>query len=233
LPALQTGADWIWTNMWVDADDSFVYEHFPANPLPDTGDGAPDLNMIILPVWGWIYKQTGDDTYITQGDQIFEGGVNFAWLDQGKQFVENYRWSMDYLEWRISAATLYTISGPSTINAERNVAYTFTPNGWADGIELTPATDGTGTWTPVSATFTEDQPLVFYYRATDFADSPHSLSATNDGGLTDDDAIVVTVNMPADDSGDRQRKYLRPFAPPILPWRRRRKREENQTTTAA
>ena len=28
------------------------------------------------------------------------GGVEGAWLDQGKQFNQNYRWSIDYLKWR-------------------------------------------------------------------------------------------------------------------------------------
>jgi hypothetical protein len=97
LPALKLGADWIWAKAWVSASKAFVYEIVPGSPL---GVGAPDLNLLIAPVYGWIYSQTGDKSYIDKGDQIFTGGVDGAWLDQGKQFNQNYRWSMDYLKWR-------------------------------------------------------------------------------------------------------------------------------------
>lgn len=97
LPALQRGADWIWAKAWARANHAFVYELVPGKPR---GEGAPDLNLLIVPVYGWIYRQTGDAAYIEKGDQIFAGGVVGAWLDQGKQFSQSYRWSMDYLKWR-------------------------------------------------------------------------------------------------------------------------------------
>jgi hypothetical protein len=97
LPALKVGADWIWQHTWVAADSAFVYEFVPGKPL---AAGAPDLNLLIAPVYGWVYAQTGDPLYITRGDQVFAGGVQGAWLDQGKQFNQSYRWSMDYLKWR-------------------------------------------------------------------------------------------------------------------------------------
>ena len=31
-----------------------------------------------------------------------EGGVEGAWLDQGKQFSQNYRWSFDFVKWRLN-----------------------------------------------------------------------------------------------------------------------------------
>jgi len=94
LPALKLGADWIWARAWVPTNKAFVYE------IPGDPNGAPDLNLLIVPVYGWLYAQTGDRNYIEKGDQIFTGGVDGAWLDQGKQFNQNYRWSMDYLKWR-------------------------------------------------------------------------------------------------------------------------------------
>lgn len=100
LPALKTGADWIWEHAWVASDRSFCYEYLPSVAGNNCTAGAPDLNLLIVPVYGWIYAQTGDSTYITKGDQIFSGGVEGAWLAQGKQFSQNYRWSMEYLKWR-------------------------------------------------------------------------------------------------------------------------------------
>ncbi len=97
LPALKIATDWTWEHTWVAADRSFVYEYFAGQPLTS---GAPDLNMLVVPVFGWLYEQTGDPLYIQRGDQAFVGGVEGAWLDNGKQFSQNYRWSMDYLDWR-------------------------------------------------------------------------------------------------------------------------------------
>jgi len=93
LPALKLGADWIWAKAWNADKQAFVYE------LPGA-EASPDLNLLIVPVYGWIYSQTGDKSYIDKGDQIFAGGVEGAWLDQGKQFNQSYRWSRDYLKWR-------------------------------------------------------------------------------------------------------------------------------------
>jgi hypothetical protein len=45
---------------------------------------------------------TGDPVYQERGDLIFEGGVEGAWLDQGKQFSQNYRWSFDFVKWRLN-----------------------------------------------------------------------------------------------------------------------------------
>lgn len=97
LPALKLGAEWIWAKTWVPADNAFAYEYIHGSPL---GGGSPDLNLLIAPVFGWLYAQTGDASYIAKGDQVFAGGVQGAWLAQGKQFAQNYRWSMDYLTWR-------------------------------------------------------------------------------------------------------------------------------------
>jgi len=93
LPALKLGAGWIWAKAWNADKQSFVYE------LPGS-EASPDLNLLIVPVYGWLYAQTGDKSYIDKGDQIFTGGVDGAWLDQGKQFNQSYRWSMDYLKYR-------------------------------------------------------------------------------------------------------------------------------------
>jgi hypothetical protein len=99
LPALKKGADWIWNHAWVASDRSFCYEYIPSAEN-NCSVGAPDLNLLVVPVYGWIYAQTGEASYIEKGDLIFLGGVEGAWLAQGKQFNQNYRWSMDYLRWR-------------------------------------------------------------------------------------------------------------------------------------
>jgi hypothetical protein len=96
--SLKAAADHIWNVAWDNTSQSFYYYDRLV-----TGQGgrtpAPDLNNLISPLYGWLYSITGDTKYLTQGDQIFTGGVNGAWLGQGKPFSQNYRWSMNYLKW--------------------------------------------------------------------------------------------------------------------------------------
>lgn len=96
-------------------------------------------------------------------------------------------------------ATAYTFTGPSS--GEVNLAstnFTVTPNGNATGITVTPASDGAGSFTPASVTFTGTAARTFTYTPTSTTGSPHTLSVTDDGGLTDPAAIDYTVNAAAD-----------------------------------
>ena len=114
--------DHLWTYMWMPTlpDSTFagctsvpnrnikgflyvdrqIYDS-QGNPAESPCVGAaPDLNMLIAPAFAWLYKETGDAKYRDRGDQIFGGGVQHAWLDNGKQFNQNYRWSFDYIRLR-------------------------------------------------------------------------------------------------------------------------------------
>ncbi len=98
LPALKTGADWMWEHVWLPKQGAFI--------LITTDDKAvaPDLNLLIAPLYGWVYKMTGDPKYRTIGDQIFENGITRGYLETQKHFNQNYRWSFNYLIWREAAA---------------------------------------------------------------------------------------------------------------------------------
>jgi len=93
LPALKTGADWMWEHMWLPKQGAFKYM---------TGDDTPaaDLNLLIAPLYGWVYKMTGDAKYRSMGDQIFESGITGGYLETHKHFNQNYRWSFNYFVWR-------------------------------------------------------------------------------------------------------------------------------------
>jgi len=95
-PAIKTAMDEMWDWAWVPADKSFFYES-----TGNTSSGAPDLNLLIAPAFAWLYMLTGDPLYQQRGDQIFVGGVEGAWIAQGKQFSQNYRWSFDFVDWRL------------------------------------------------------------------------------------------------------------------------------------
>ncbi len=62
---------------------------------------APDLNLLIAPVYAWLFNHFGDIKYIERGDLIWSGGVALAAIDwSGKQYNQSYRWSIDYVKWR-------------------------------------------------------------------------------------------------------------------------------------
>jgi hypothetical protein len=95
LPALRQVAEWLWTAAWDPASRSMWYD---LNAVPRTP--AADLNLLIAPLYAWLWKQTGNPSYHDRGDQLFLGGVEGAYLDGGKQFNQNYWWSFDYVAWR-------------------------------------------------------------------------------------------------------------------------------------
>jgi hypothetical protein len=94
IPALTRAADWLWANAWIRRDRAMWYE--AAHPTK----AAPDLNLLIAPLYALLYRQTGDSKYRDQGDALFAGGVDLAWLAGAKQFNQNYWWSFDYVRWR-------------------------------------------------------------------------------------------------------------------------------------
>lgn len=105
--AIRRGAEAMWNEAWQPQYRSFRYIlcRPGANPGNNdcttdfTGEQA-DLNMLIAPAYAWLYNRTGDSRYQTWGDQIFTGGIDKAWLGNGKQFSQNYRWSPDFVKWR-------------------------------------------------------------------------------------------------------------------------------------
>lgn len=95
---LGAAADWIWDRCWLPSEGAFAY----TDRATDSGgrEPAPDLNLLIAPLFAWLGLQTGDPRFYERGDQIFIGGVQGAYLGGAKQFHQNYRWSFDYVRWR-------------------------------------------------------------------------------------------------------------------------------------
>ena len=99
VPAIRRAADYLWAHLWRPEARAFLYIN---TCIAEEGGcaavrPAPDLNLLIVPLWGWLYAQTGEAKYQQQGAQILVGGVGQAGLDQGKQFNQNYNWSADYV----------------------------------------------------------------------------------------------------------------------------------------
>jgi hypothetical protein len=78
---------------WQEDKKAFYYESIKK-------EAAPDLNLLICPAYAWLWYRTGDKKYLEMGDKLFSGGVKGAWLEGGKQFSQNYRWSFNFVKWR-------------------------------------------------------------------------------------------------------------------------------------
>lgn len=111
LPLLKIAADSMWANLWMADKGSFKYTNVdtaqfsPSAFAYNTGgtEAAPDLNLLIAPLYAWLFHQTGEIKYRNQADAIFNGGVTQAYLVNGKQFNQSYRLSFDYIKWRSEA----------------------------------------------------------------------------------------------------------------------------------
>ncbi len=70
----------------------------------NTPNLTPDLNLLIAPVYAWTYKMTGDPALRAAADKIFASGAALAEVNwNAKIFNQNYRWSMNYVKWRVEA----------------------------------------------------------------------------------------------------------------------------------
>ncbi len=92
IPTLTLAMDALWDTMWLPASQAFKY----TDRETSTGgqEPAPDLNLLIAPVYAWLYHQTGEVRFRERFDAIFVGGVQQAYLVNGKQFNQNYRLSI-------------------------------------------------------------------------------------------------------------------------------------------
>ena len=99
--AIETAANGLWSKTWDEPSQSFLYLDHPVNN--ELASPAPDLNLLIAPLYGWLYHQTGDVVYRDAGDRIFASGVENAYLVNAKQFNQNYRWSIQFVQWRSTA----------------------------------------------------------------------------------------------------------------------------------
>jgi len=98
---VQKGADYMWSTQWRPTDQSFNYASVDCSSKSAGGPTpAPDLNNLIAASFAWVYKQTGDATYLSDADAIFAGGVAQAYLSGTKQFNEEYTSSFRYLGYR-------------------------------------------------------------------------------------------------------------------------------------
>lgn len=94
LPAIMKSADFMW-RYWRAIPKAFIYDPGQLDGTPDDLKPAPDLNMLIAPGYGWLYKQTGDVKWKQRGNLILAGS-KAAWLEGQKQFNQQYYFGHQY-----------------------------------------------------------------------------------------------------------------------------------------
>ncbi len=108
---IKKNLDYMWSNDWVADAKAFKY----VDKSTSTGEvdiPAPDLNMLIVNGFGFVYKHTGDETYKQRGDIVFEGAVEGAWLAGSKQFNQQYTSSYNYLAYTNPELASWDTSAP-------------------------------------------------------------------------------------------------------------------------
>lgn len=138
---LKAAADTMWSTDWDPVSKSFWYY---ANPDPRVP--SRDLNLLILPIWGWLYKEGFGQSYKINGDVIFESGATGAIFTTGKQFNQNYRSSFNYVKWREGATASPTPTSSPTPTA--TPVSTPTPTVFPPTPTATPMPTPTPTQTP-------------------------------------------------------------------------------------
>lgn len=158
IPKLKALADYMWDSCWVSSANSFTYTDREL-PLghpdkdPDTADRAshPDLNMLIAPLFGFLWWQTGEAKWRQRGDLVWEGGIPVYSTENacsgngcpisganlgtrgpnnpsGKRYDQQLFWAPLYIKWAESAPVGTSVPPP---NQPPQVSISATP---ASGI---------------------------------------------------------------------------------------------------
>ena len=102
--------DWLEATQYVPATHAFEYQPYDLPKDPRLGDyGETSLNDLVAPAYAWYWYMSGNNTYLTEGDDLFannfnDGGSGLAgyggWSWSVKEFNQVYKWSFDYVRWR-------------------------------------------------------------------------------------------------------------------------------------
>ena len=120
LPAVEQLAKCVALGWGGVVDDPYAFPYASAHAtygFTNHGGSNEVLNSLIAPMYAWLYMMTGDSAYLLIGDTVFQYGVTMptsggakgtiGWVGNGgKQFSQSYRWSFDYVNWRLGNTNL-------------------------------------------------------------------------------------------------------------------------------
>jgi len=139
-PAIKCLADYMYSSVYntVTSDPgSFPYDKWRMLTNAGVGNNGGscmiNLNMLIVPMYAWVFNNTGLTAYQTEGDEIWNHGVLFdgcqgglaanlagPYGNYGKQFSQQYYWGPSYVAWR---------SPPETIKSSATSSLPTAPTG--------------------------------------------------------------------------------------------------------
>jgi len=106
------------------------YEHGDNATATATWEVASARQLIAtsVPTYGYVYQLTGDESFKTMGDELFEAafgdavdGIHDEAGGTAKNYNQNYRMGGRYLVWRLDAANI-TNSAPNALSPAPTVA---------------------------------------------------------------------------------------------------------------
>jgi hypothetical protein len=127
--AIKCLADYMYTNAYnTISDDPGAFQYDKFRGATDVGmanahaSSMLSLNLLIAPMFAWLFKETGLSQYQIQGDAIWNHGVLLDGAggglsntigdyngppagNSGKIFSQQYYWGPSYVTWRSSAAS--------------------------------------------------------------------------------------------------------------------------------
>lgn len=113
LSAVEAAANYIWDNCYDEATKSMRYTDRDIGN-PDDPNPSPDLNMMIAPMYAWLWSITNNLAWKTKAELLFEGAfphydgdgfwISGAYLGSwaspsGKQYNQQLIWAEDYFRW--------------------------------------------------------------------------------------------------------------------------------------
>lgn len=96
---VEIAADMIWKRQLTITNGVYSFQYANLTDEEHHTNPTPDLNLLIVPIFGYLYSKNGDQKSLNRGNLIFNGGVTSGFLGNSKQFNQSYKLSFDYLRW--------------------------------------------------------------------------------------------------------------------------------------
>ncbi len=109
LSRLERLADLVWDSTWQPTAKAFRYTDRDGQAGEDISQGtealaaAPDLNLLIFPLYSWLSYRTADADQFERAVEIFRGGLENAFWNGEKQFNQQLFWSRPGFDWLVQA----------------------------------------------------------------------------------------------------------------------------------
>jgi hypothetical protein len=128
--------DWWNATQYIPSTHTLAYQAYdvPVDPTLVGGAlySATELNDLVSPAYAWYWSKTGDNTYLTRGDDLFNhvfdsamlynpsGFLGNGWTYSVKEFNQIYEWSFDYVRWRTGRNPDGSFPAVGTVQAAAN-----------------------------------------------------------------------------------------------------------------